>query len=840
MKNLSEVLSPRMIRVLYSVAAALILIITLFHGMNILVFKATSNDQCGWLPREKGKPGFEITQVVPGGVTDQAGVRNGDVLLAINEIKFKDGTEAMSIINHIKRNDYAEYLVQRGDSTFTTRVQVLKVFDINYLANFLLGFGFLVVGYIVVMTRPQGVIQQAFGRFGILAMLFLGLSQFDLRDPAPWVFYTYATALVIGWVFALPNFSLFFLRFPVKMKAIDWVWPRVILYLIAVATIMPTVMRLFFGWTGMMPPFLNYLVGYTPASFFIGGLMVFIFSYFFRVDPSRRKQLRPVLYGVVTVILSVVYSNVLRASNQFALFTTPVLLLPVMLIVLLPCTIGYSIFKYRLMDIDLVIKRSLLYAIVTAVLAGLYLLLVYLISSGLTYALGTEESQLGNLFAFVVLAFAFDPLKRKAQDWIDRFFYQERYNYQRALLEFSQELPSKMHLDEILNSIISRISTTMHVEKVAVVLCDEQEGCSSASRNIQAADCGFGRQPDGLLASLRTTRAPRSFALLANEPEYYQINEADKARLARAGVVLSVPMFLQGRLIGAINVGMKSSGKVYSQEDIDLLSTVAGQAAIAVENARLHKSEIEKQRIEEELALARNIQQGLLPKENPDIKGLDISGVSIPALTVGGDYFDYIELGHNRLLVVVGDVSGKGVSAALYMSKIQGMIQVIAPMYDHPKEMLIQVNRRIYDSLERKSFITMILALFDLDRKEVAICRAGHNKALIGINGSLEYLKGGGIGLGLERGPVFDQELEEVKRPLDPNSIFVFYSDGLTEAMNDRKAQFGEETVYEIVKSKRSLTAAQLQRTILTSVEEFRGPAEQNDDLTVVVVKSAL
>ena len=839
MKNLFNVPSPRMIRTVYSIAALVVLMLTLFHALNIMVFKATSNDQCGWLPPEKGKPGVIITQVVPGGVTDRAGVRNGDILLAISGKRFKSGQDAMLIINSIKRNDYTEYLIERDGATFTTQVQVLKVFDINYLANFLLGFGFLVVGYIVVITRPQGVIQRVFGRFGIFAMLFLGLSQFDLRGVTPSIYYIYATAYVIGWIFALPNFIMFFLRFPVRMKAIDWTWLNVVLYLYCIATVIPAVLRLFFGWQGMLPPFTSYIVGYTPMVFFVGGLVIFVVTYFLRVDRSRRKEIRPMLIGVVTVIATVVYANILRASNQFALFTTPILFVPVMLVVLLPCSLGYSIFKYRLMDIDLVVKRSLLYAVVTGMLAGLYLLLVYIIGSAMAYVLGTEENQLGNLFAFVVLAFAFDPVKRKAQDWIDRFFYQERYNYQRALLEFSQELPSKIHLKEILNSIISRISTTMHVEKVAVVLCDEKEGCSSASHNVEAADCGFGTGPNGLLAALREARAPQSFALLATEPEYYHINEEDKLKLSRSGIVLSVPMFLQGRLIGAINVGPKMSGKIYSQEDIDLLSTVAGQAAIAVENARLHISEIEMQRIEEELALARKIQQGLLPKSNPMLKGLDISGVSIPALTVGGDYYDYIDLGPGRLLVVVGDVSGKGVSAALYMSKIQGMIQVIAPMYEHPKEMLIQVNRRIYESLERKSFITMILALFDLQRKEVLICRAGHNRALIGVNGTLEYLKGGGIGLGLERGPVFEQELEEITRPLDPNGIFVFYSDGLTEAMNERKAQFGEETVFDIVKAKRSLTAEQLQRTILTSVEEFRGSAEQNDDLTVVVVKSS-
>jgi serine phosphatase RsbU (regulator of sigma subunit) len=509
------------------------------------------------------------------------------------------------------------------------------------------------------------------------------------------------------------------------------------------------------------------------------------------------------------------------------------------LLLLLPVSFGYSIFKYRLMDIDFVIKRSLMYAMVTAMLAGLYLLLVYLIGKAMSYALGIEENQVGSLFAFVILAFAFDPLKRKAQDWIDRVFYQERYNYQKALLEFSQELPTKIHLDQILSSMISRISTTMHVEKVAVVLCDDVEGCSSSTQHIESTDCAFGREPDGLLALLRTTRTAQSFSLLSTEPDSYTIHASDKEKILRAGVVLSVPMFMQGRLIGAMMVGPKMSDKVYSQEDIDLLATVGGQAAVAIENARLHESEIEMKRIEEELALARKIQQGLLPKENPPIKGLDIAGVSIPALTVGGDYFDYIPLGAHKLLVVVGDVSGKGMSAALYMSKIQGMIQILAPMYHDPKEILIQVNRRIYESLERKSFITMILALFDTEAKQVRICRAGHNKALIGVNGKLEYLKGGGIGLGLERGPVFEQELEEVRQPLNDNSIFVFYSDGLTEAMNEGMSQFGEEAVFDIVKQKRALGARELQHTILKSVDEFRGTAEQNDDLTIVVVKAS-
>ena len=839
MENLSGVHSPRTIRIVYTAASIFVLVLTLFHALDVLFFKATSNDQCGWLVRDKGLPGLVITQIVPGGVADRAGLKEGDILLAINGKEFTRSESAMKIINGVKRNDYAEYTIDRAGAVFKTPVQVLKVFNVPYLVNFLLGLGFLVVGHIVVWSRPQGLVQRMFGRYGIFAMLFLGLSQFDFQGVLPWVYYLYASALVVGWVFSIPTMVLFFLHFPVKTKAASWKWLKVALFLYSIVTFIPPILRLFFSWTEPYPGFVAVILSLTPGVFFFGGLTIFTVNYFRSVEPSRRKEVRPVFFSVVIGVLSVVYSVILQRSNQFVIFTEPVLLLPTLLLLLLPVSFGYSIFKYRLMDIDFVIKRSLLYAMVTAMLAGLYLLLVYLIGKGMSYALSIEDNQIGSLFAFVILAFAFDPLKRKAQDWIDRVFYQERYNYQKALLEFSQELPTKIHLDQILTSMISRISSTMHVDKVAVVLCDEVEGCSSSTQQIDPADCGFGMESDGLLAMLRSTHTAQSFSLLATEPDSYNIHRSDKEKILRAGIVLSVPMFMQGRLIGTIAVGPKRSGKVYSQEDIDLLSTVGGQAAIAIENARLHESEIEMKRIEEELALARRIQQGLLPKGNPPVKGLDIAGISIPALTVGGDYFDYIPLGTKQLLVVVGDVSGKGMSAALYMSKIQGMIQIIAPMYRDPKEILIQVNRQIYESLERSSFITMILALFDLETKEVRICRAGHNKALIGVNGTLEYLKGGGIGLGLERGPVFEQELEEVKQPLNANSIFVFYSDGLTEAMNEGMSQFGEEAVFEIVKQKRGLGAKELQNTILKSVEDFRGPAEQNDDLTVVVVKAS-
>jgi sigma-B regulation protein RsbU (phosphoserine phosphatase) len=177
-------------------------------------------------------------------------------------------------------------------------------------------------------------------------------------------------------------------------------------------------------------------------------------------------------------------------------------------------------------------------------------------------------------------------------------------------------------------------------------------------------------------------------------------------------------------------------------------------------------------------------------------------------------------------------------SAALYMSKVQGMVQLAAHIYSTPKEMLTNINRRIFDGMDRRSFITMILALFDLKKKEVRICRAGHNKALCSVEGKIKFLEGGGIGLGLERGPVFEDAIEEVRIPIKPDSLFLFYTDGVTEAMNEEQQQLGEQAIVDLLKTKRHLSAESIQRAILTRVEKFRGSAEQHDDVTMVVVKS--
>ncbi len=834
MRNPLETMSARSIRIIYSICAFVTLIVCGERFLQAMVFRVTSNDQCAWLTLDGGRQGALIAGVAKGGVTDRAGVMDGDTLTKINGIAFTSTRQAQAIVDSLKAGDFATYTLKRGDKLVEARVEMGKVFDVRFLSIFLLGLGFFIVGYVVVMTKPQGQIQRMFGRYGIYALLVFTLFPPTVALDPQWKTRLLVPIFIFARALGPPMFVKFFWYFPTRRRVLKRRWPSYALY--GVNTLI--LVSIFLVLRPTSPTWLALLFLSTPIWFFCSGLGVFWRSYAREAKGKRKDELRPILYAVMIGMAATLYLGILGAINPFAIFLNPVLVLPALLLVSIPLAFGYAIFRYRLMDIDLIVKRSLIYGVVTASLAAVYILTVFGMGSLLGLLIGQSDSKVLSIAAFVIIAFMFDPLKRRVQDYIDRVFYRERRDYQKALLGFSQELPRQMNFNEILSSMVARISETMHVEKVAVVLCGDSR--LAVSKNIPEKYSEFADSADGLIPLLKASRTAHSFALLAEEPDSVVLDEADRARILDSGIILVVPMFIQDRLIGMINVGPKLSGKIYSQEDIDLLSTVAGQAAIAIENSRLHKSEIEKQKIEEELSLARRIQVGLLPKANPAIEGLDISGISVPALTVGGDYFDYIMLGPKQVLVVVADVSGKGMSASLYMSKVQGMVQLAAQMYKTPREILINVNRRLYDGMERKSFITMILALFDMDKREVCICRAGHHKAMVRMNGELKYLDAKGIGLGLERGPLFESELQEIRHPLAAGALFLFYSDGLTEAMNRDQAEFGEEKISHILNAAaRGRSAGELQETIIAAVKNFTDGAEQHDDLTLVVVRAS-
>jgi len=245
----------------------------------------------------------------------------------------------------------------------------------------------------------------------------------------------------------------------------------------------------------------------------------------------------------------------------------------------------------------------------------------------------------------------------------------------------------------------------------------------------------------------------------------------------------------------------------------------------------------QKQKIERDLDLARKIQQGLLPQCIPDMNGLDICGEMIPAMQVGGDYYDLIQISDSKLFVVVGDVSGKGLSASLYMTKLQTMIKLSCSDNKSPKEILIDINKRIYTELDKSWFVTITLALFDLEKQRLTFCRAGHMPVLQATNGTVQSYRTQGLGVGIEKGIVFEKSLVEEEVKLSPGQIYAFFTDGVTEAMNEKNELFGDENLNAILKNKSKVRSSDIVNEIWSSVKSFRGEAEVNDDMTMVVVK---
>ncbi|UCE20020.1 MAG: PP2C family protein-serine/threonine phosphatase [Gemmatimonadota bacterium] len=248
---------------------------------------------------------------------------------------------------------------------------------------------------------------------------------------------------------------------------------------------------------------------------------------------------------------------------------------------------------------------------------------------------------------------------------------------------------------------------------------------------------------------------------------------------------------------------------------------------------------LERERMKQELEVARRVQRSFLPKEYPPIDGLDIAAVCVPANEVGGDYYDFIPLGERGLGVVIGDVSGKGVSAAFYMALTKGILRAEAADHVSPKEILSEVNARFYENSEPDVFISMVYGVLDVERKRFMYARAGHNPVILRrtTEGEPQSFTPPGIALGLDKGKIFKQVIAEDHMDIAPGDVLIFYTDGFTEAINWRKEEFGEERLFDLIDRNRDKSAGEIVSAIEQEIRAFIGDTSQRDDMTMVVLK---
>lgn len=306
--------------------------------------------------------------------------------------------------------------------------------------------------------------------------------------------------------------------------------------------------------------------------------------------------------------------------------------------------------------------------------------------------------------------------------------------------------------------------------------------------------------------------------------------------------MIGVPLISYDEVIGII-FAVKPVPFGFDQDDVAVVSAFANQTTVAIENARLVKSSLEKERLEQELRIAHEVQMKLIPQVVPVIRNesqtvaLEIGARTIPANEVGGDYYDFIKLAGWRTGVVVADVSGKGTSAAFYMAEIKGIVQALAGIYSSPKDLMVAVNDVLYGTLDRKSFITLIYVDVDISTGLLRFARAGHCP-LLHIRGSdKRFYQPKGLGLGLDSGAVFRSTIEEHTLTIERDDLVILYSDGLIEARNERGEEFGEDRLCKAIEAARSSGAEDIKERIVREVRTFVGSAPVHDDLTCVVLK---
>ncbi len=336
-------------------------------------------------------------------------------------------------------------------------------------------------------------------------------------------------------------------------------------------------------------------------------------------------------------------------------------------------------------------------------------------------------------------------------------------------------------------------------------------------------------------SSLRKLVAETKKVMLIDDVKSDHRTKHIKKRTLKIGSLLSVPLLSQRELIGILHA-TKDIEYGFDQDDIDVLTTFADHVTIAIENAKLIEKSLERERFQQEIMVAQQMQKRLLPQRLPQFDSLELAATSEPSMEVGGDYYDAVVFDRNKLGLVVGDVSGKGVSAAFYMAEVKGIFQSLSKLSLSPREFLIRANETLKGSLERKAFISLLYAIFDLSEGTVHLARAGHCPMIYLSESRRELIRPDGLGLGLTDGDFFQQVIKETLLHLKKGDICLFYTDGLTEARNSAGEEFGYDRLLETAYQYRQLNALEMKENIMRDIRSYTGMTV-GDDMTLVVAK---
>jgi sigma-B regulation protein RsbU (phosphoserine phosphatase) len=592
---------------------------------------------------------------------------------------------------------------------------------------------------------------------------------------------------------------------------------------------------------------------FAPTEFYFGisyGLFLLLFlvimgyrAYSER-QPDARRRLRLLLSGAgVSVAPMFVFLALFAAGRrQFPEWVA----LPVLgFLLVLPLTMAYVIVVHRAMDVRVVVRQGLQYLLARGSLRALQLVVssatlagaIVLASRSASFATQALFMAAGLVVVVVVRHFS-ETLRAR----VDRRFFREAYDADQILSELADKVRTMVETRPLLETMTHRIAEALHVPRVAILL---NEGGQLAV----AYAVGFADPPQVVIAASgptgRRLQSEAHTRAHLRDRESWLRNAADEERhaLERLGTELLLPLSLNQKLVGAMSLGAKRSEEPYSPSDLRLLGSVATQAGLALENSRLNTQitlEIaEREKRRRELEIAREVQERLFPQSYPPVQGLELAGACRPALAVGGDYYDFVPLEAGRLGIAIGDISGKGIPAALLMATLRAFLrgQTVRGRANLAG-LISDLSGLVYESSAPNRYATFFYAEYDPLSRRLVYVNGGHNPPVVLRGGAsspadVVRLDAGGPVIGLLLDCVYGQG--EVQ--LGPGDLLVAFTDGVSEAMNAAQEEWGEERLLPVLQQLRCESPAVVIERVMAAADAHVAGTPQHDDMTLVVVK---
>ncbi len=840
---------------------ALTVLAVLFAGFDAT--RTRPSDGTVW---RLGGQKLEVLDILPQDTNFTTPLRRGDEIIGIGSVITPTPQQAATQLRRFRPGQTVPYLISRNgyQQIVTVHLGSTRVDLQSYAINVVLALIYLIIGFAVYLRsgndRPANL-------FFTLCLLFSLYFTTNLQQVS-----YFLGALITQNIGAFARFMLpaiflhFFLVFPAKkMTLTRYPFLSPLIYVLPLLFYIHFVMDQFMGTQGAQ---ITASVWMILGIYYVLGLAALLHGYLSYRDPLMRERVRILTYGTM---LAVIPFLVFKIGLEELSYQANWARLGAIPLAAIPISFGYCVARYQILHIDLLVKRNLAYGVMTG-----STWLSYFGSAWWLGGLFLTRVQTGNhLFAtgaILVIAAALWPLRLALQGIWDRRFYHARDNMTSVIEDISREIPQLIKKDLLLRRVGARLSEALGLPSIAFYLPQgiTEEGEFELMALVQEPiplprpQNELDPSPPAEIQGVRPrTDYPQHMALpllsktLGHEGEPMWIDSSpleiashheaitreqaelnqrllEQRQLGKQAIQLLIPMISGHRLVGIVALPVRP-GLDYEVHELQLLTIVAGQVALQTENSRLYEEEIEKQKIEEELAMARRIQARLLPSEIPTLSGVEIHAVNISSKQVSGDYYDLVLREDGKLAIVIADVSGKGMPASILASNLQAAVRAQCDMCDSPAMILDRINRQIYASTEPEHFATLFLAFFDPDQRRLIYSSGGHNApVLVKGDGTFRELDKGGLPLG-----AFDfGTYEEETIALEEGDLLFLYTDGLTETKGpDGDEDFGETRLNNLLLARSRTAVDELINGITDDLIAFSGRREHDDDITMIALR---